>query len=370
MKYPFLIPQLPQPEEWLPHLEVSYRAGHYSNNGPLSQILGNKMERLYLDSGYKATLVTSNTLGLQSVFHALGLENKKIAVPDFTFAATIQSILNARAIPVVFDVSRKTGELDHETVAQYLIDGNKLDAIVHVRCFGLIRDTERIKELAAQFKIPLIIDAAAALSAPAERRFGSDHGEIEVFSLHATKVFAIGEGGLIAAPAKHHNKIQSAINFGFKPDRTYSSGTNAKLDEFRCAIGLAMTEKIEQLIRYRQQHAKKYIELFKGGDFATPLCKEINNSWSMFPIILNKQISNQIVKCFYDQGIEVKRYYYPGILSGYVSAKDFESFPVPNSEHIQSHILCLPVYSKDISEFWGDMSIKLSAAIEMSSETA
>lgn len=365
MRYPFLIPQLPQPDEWIQFLETSYEARHFANNGPLSQILSRNLEGAYLSRGYKGVLVSSNTLGLQATFHALKLEGKRIAVPDFTFAATLQAILGARAVPVVFDVDRETGELCADSVSAYLNGGGKLDAIVHVRCFGCIRDIEKIKRVARAHELPLIVDAAAALAQPNDYRFGSNHGEIEVFSLHATKVFAIGEGGLIAAPEAIRGKLLAATNFGFLPDKTYEGGTNAKLDEFRCAVGLAMLEKMEGVVALRQQHAAKYIKFFAEADGVRPLCRDINNSWSMFPVLLDKPVSEAVIQNFYDQSIEVKRYYYPGIMAGYVRSSELECVSIENSTYIQNHIVCLPIYSKDTREFWDDLSMRLGAALDV-----
>ena len=73
---------------------------------------------------------------------------------------------------------------------------------MHVRPFGLVRDISPIRDVCIKHDLPLVIDAAAGLGAPSDgAHFGSDYGEIEVFSLHATKVFAVGEGGFIGAPS-------------------------------------------------------------------------------------------------------------------------------------------------------------------------
>ncbi|MGR3733555.1 DegT/DnrJ/EryC1/StrS family aminotransferase [Pseudophaeobacter sp.] len=83
--------------------------------------------------------------------------------------------------------------------------------MIHVRPFGLRRDLEPTRAVCRAQGVPHMVDAAAGLGNPENApRFGSEDGELEVFSLHATKVFEIGEGGFIAAPEAILDRIKAA----------------------------------------------------------------------------------------------------------------------------------------------------------------
>lgn len=366
--FPFLIPTLPAVQDWAWRLEKTYAAGQYSNGGPLFKDLNEKLRINYLHPDYEALTVTSNTLGLQAVMQALGLRGKRVGLPDFTFAATIQAVLAAGGIPVIFDVDPSTLELCAEGVAEYLEAGGRLDAVVHVRCFGFARDISPIKNVAKRYSIPLIIDAAAALGIPGERTFGSADGEIEVFSLHATKVFAIGEGGLIGAPVHLHERISAATNFGFQPDRRYLDGTNAKIDEFRCAIGLTMLDRLETLIKMRRAHALHYLGYFNENSFGMPICQDIQNSWSMFPVLFNDPVSDSTVSDFLASGVEVKRYYYPSVSRGYIGSEKLEIISTTNTDHVHDRILCFPIYALDPETYWSDLRSRIHPVLSRQSQ--
>jgi dTDP-4-amino-4,6-dideoxygalactose transaminase len=65
-----------------------------------------------------------------------------------------------------------------------------------------------------------------------------------VFSLHATKSFGIGEGGLIAFGSQGMaDQFRTWINFGFSGKReSQIIGTNAKLSEIQAAVGLVVMD--------------------------------------------------------------------------------------------------------------------------------
>ena len=54
--------------------------------------------------------VTSGTTPYKFLISALGIKkNDEIIVPNFTFAATINSIINSGATPVIAEVEKKLG---------------------------------------------------------------------------------------------------------------------------------------------------------------------------------------------------------------------------------------------------------------------
>ena len=366
MLFPYLKPSLPAPETWVGYLEESYRQKYFSNFGPLATRLADRMTATYLRDGYKGVLCASNTAGLIAALQALSLAGKKVAIPDFTFAATPQAVFAAGAEPVVCDIDPVTWELSAEGLAAAFEAHPDIACVIHVRPFGLVRDIEPIRALCRSRELPLIVDAAAGLGAPSDKAvFGSSDGEIEVFSLHATKVFAIGEGGFIAAPGEMMKKIKAAMNFGFNADRTYGEGQNAKIDEFRAAIGLAMLQMMDDAVERRRKHAdfyRKVFEQYTGFRIAevpgpTP--------WSTFPVVFERPVTTQTLGVFADNGIEVKKYYWPGVLNGYKGGRRLHAMPVPNSEYLQERCACFPVYSEFSDETGSLLADRIEKAIGM-----
>ena len=362
-KFPYLRPVLPQPEKWVPYLKESYDQHYFSNFGPLSHKFETQLASHYLDATYDATLVASNTLGMQAVLTALNVRGRYVILPDFTFPATLHAVIAAGGKPLICDVSLETGELDLQSVQTALGRYKDIAAIIHVRCFGFVQDLLPLKAFCKTEDISLIIDAAAALAKPMDQLFGSEFGEIEVFSLHATKVFAVGEGGLIAAPKALSTSIRSAINFGFQSDRSFHDGTNAKMDEFRAAIGLGMLDHVEEIVTHRQHHAALYKSFFQNKGRYRGFDVVDHSSWPCFPVCVDEGDQAKLVKALAEHGIEVKIYYRPGLFDGYKGSYPVDVIDVKKSQRLQNTIICLPIYSEPAVEFWPEMEIELENAL-------
>lgn len=361
MLFPFLRPVLPRPNEWVHLLDQAYETRYFSNFGALASRLADEMTSSYLSPGYQGLLCSSNTSGVTAVLQSINIAGKKVAVPDFTFAATPHAIFAAGAIPVICDINPKTWELSPESLRSALVEHPDIAAVVHVRPFGLIRDISPVRDICVEQGLPLIVDAAAGLGAPSDGvNFGSEHGEIEVFSLHATKVFAVGEGGFIAAPSTMIQKIKATMNFGFNSDRTYCDGLNAKFDEFHAAIGLAMLQRMDSIVPKRKAHSAAYDEIFKKFHGCTTADCPGPTPWSTYPVVFDHSVSTQTIGAFANNGIEIKKYYWPGIQQGYVGNQKMFAMELTNSLDIQERCACFPVYSDFSSSMTNELRERIN----------
>src|SRR5262249_26192399 len=107
--------------------------------------------------------------------------------------------------------------------------------------------------------VPLVVDAAAALGGRLpDGRWAGLQGDLEVFSLHATKVFGVGEGGVILAPPDRVPALRRALNFGLGDGDVAGPGLNGNMSEFHGAVGLAVLRHIERFIARREAVARRY----------------------------------------------------------------------------------------------------------------
>ena len=83
--------------------------------------------------------------------------------------------------------------------------------------FGYPIDLEQYTKLADQLGVPVVVDAAASLGTLDEqgRGFGSGFAGSVVYSMHATKSFAVGEAGLIYS-ADHGSYRQDSYHEQFR----------------------------------------------------------------------------------------------------------------------------------------------------------
>lgn len=258
MAIPFLRPTFPPAEMVLEDYRRIVERGIYSNHGPVQRTFADALGQ-WIGQRSRVLPIASGTAGLElTIRAAFDPDRDQVLVASFTFAATAQAIRNSGYKPVFMDVAVDTWQPSYTQAASYLGKHEQAVAgILLTNTFGVanaeIGEWERLSE---QFGLPLVIDSAAGFGAsyPWGESLGG-RGLCEVFSFHATKTLAIGEGGAVSSrdPA-FIERISRMANFGFNDSRVAEiQGTNAKLSELACAIGLRQLEALERRLELRRQ---------------------------------------------------------------------------------------------------------------------
>lgn len=236
-------PQLPNLISIMPYLKEIDSARWYSNFGPLLQKFENHLAKNFAIESDMLTTAANGTLMLTAILKAFDLpENFLCIMPSWTFIATAAAAYYARLTPYFIDVDMVTQRITPNLLKQQLIHiQDRIGAVIVVAPFGAPIDSESWDVFTRETGIPVIIDAAAAfdtLSQKTQMRIGKTPIMV---SLHATKVFGVGEGGLVLSTNKDLIKrIRSYVSFGFSGNREACYlGMNAKMSEYSAAIGLA-----------------------------------------------------------------------------------------------------------------------------------
>lgn len=348
---PFIRPAFPEPESWLPHLQASFRARRFSNFGPCHELLESRLSERYAVAERQAVLVANGTAGLTAALLALGVRGR-VAVPSFTFPATAHAVAAAGCTPVLCDVDQQTWELTPDTLRQR-IRTEGLAGIVHVRAFGFCRDLAPMEQLASDLGIPLVVDAAAALGGQLDdSRPAGIQGSAEVFSLHATKVFAIGEGGLVVTTPDLARRIRQVVNFGMRDGTVDSAGINGKLSELGAAVGLAMLERLDGHVRHRQALAQRYADALSREPRVSLAMSPGRTPWQTFPVRVLGAEPDRTVRAIVEgclaRGVELRRYYFPALHATPYFSPLVDAQP-GISAGLSDAMICLPIYS-DMSD--------------------
>jgi dTDP-4-amino-4,6-dideoxygalactose transaminase len=339
----FIRPTIPEPREWLPFLADSYRQRLYSNFGPAATRLEEALAEKY-GGGRRALLTANATAGLTVALQAFRVRGS-VVVPAFTFPATAQAVLQAGCRPLFCDVSPRTWELDLDALAALLRGRNPIGAVIHVRSFGFCRDLGPLENLLRGRGIPLIIDAAAALGGRLDDgRWCGGQGDVEVFSLHATKVFGIGEGGVIFAPPEREAELRCVLNFGLQCRDIVLPGMNGKLSDFHAAVGLAVLARIDAFIERRTHIARRYARTFHHTAMLQLPPAAGAPSWQTFPLRLLDGSADALALRAYEKGVELRRYYAPALTDSTLFA-GAASGRVETARALVRGMICLPIYS-------------------------
>lgn len=265
-RLPLIAPQPPRLSMMTDTLRAIEARGTYSNGGPVVRGFESAAAaRLF--GGRGACLAVANaTLGLMlAIRHAAGPRAGSGAlalVPAFTFAATAQAVQWAGLKPVLCDIDPEdwTMRADAEAAA-FDRHGDRIAVVVPYATFGAAIDLARYREYHAR-GIGVVIDAAASLGTiDAEgRAFGAGEPFPVVYSMHATKVFATAEGGLIhCGDTALVEALRRMSNFGFDGGRSAEGpGLNAKLPEVLGALAMARLEQLEGVAAHRAALDRAY----------------------------------------------------------------------------------------------------------------
>jgi len=253
---------MPEPSDIAPYLEEMHSNRWYTNFGPLTARFEAAMSDFMADAGspgMSTGAFSSATTGLELMLRAMQLPaGGKVLIPALTFPATALAIMNAGLEPVFGDVDPYTWELTAE-IAEAAHAHCPLVAVMPVAAFGKPVSTEPWQVFQRDSGVPVLIDAAAVLGQqPVPKDLSA------VFSLHATKPFGVGEGGLVVtSDTELLARAKSLSNFGFVAGMSgvvQQVGTNAKFGEYYAGVGLSQIARWGEVLEKRRTVAAAYTE--------------------------------------------------------------------------------------------------------------
>lgn len=277
-RVPFLRPNLVVHSAYQKYLASIDRDRLYSNFGPLSTQFEDRVLSEYFAGAGAVTTVANATLGLML---AISLSRRPggryVLMPSFTFAAAPLAAIWCGLEPYFVDIDEGNWCTDQPALAE-LVErlGDEVAVVLPYATFGTDMDLSWFATL-HEAGVPVVVDAAASFGTANEAgQFGSEFPGAVVFSLHATKAFGIGEGGLVySADQAFVQKLRQASNFGFSDSRESTlQGLNAKLSEYAAAVGLATLDVYGRKIDVRQELYKMYVDCLEGR-------KLLDDGWSV-----------------------------------------------------------------------------------------
>jgi dTDP-4-amino-4,6-dideoxygalactose transaminase len=339
-------PELPEPSAWLPFLEETKSLNWHTNFGPLARRFEAVLHQMYGRVGEVAISASNATSALSACLIAHRIHGP-VLCPAFTFQATACAILGAGCQPVILDVDPVAGVVTPETLDQALAETGAKAAMV-LAPYGIATDFRAHAAVCQRHSARLIIDNAAGLGVLRDATDPAPHVD-EVYSLHATKPFGIGEGGVVFTAAEHEGRLRAAMSFGLLThtasgqDQAAYWGVNAKLTEVGAAIGLAVAATMADRVRARQAMAAEWMAALADSGAHVFCTRPELSPWQVFPLILPDEPSLlRFVAGMADKGIELRRYYSPslGACAGMRALH-----PCTNAQSLAARAVVLPVRS-------------------------
>jgi dTDP-4-amino-4,6-dideoxygalactose transaminase len=348
-KYPLIKPDLGEKE--LEEVRKVFSSG-WLTQGPYVEKFEREIAK-YVGARH-AVAVTSCTTALYLCLKALGIkQNDKVVVPDFTFPATANAVVELGGRPILVDVNEECG-LDLNELRKVLSVHRDVNAVMLVHPFGHALNVKLYKEVISDLglSIPMIEDAATALGSTFNGRFAGNMAECGCFSFHPRKLVAIGEGGMIVLnDDEMYEKLRILRDHGRNREGVFIfNSLNFRMSDVQATIGLVQFRKLEERIGRRRRLAELYHKLIEDIiPYARPLrekegCRSTYQSYVIrFPREFSEHQDTIINKLRREFSIEAQIGTYalhmePAFRS-FVGSGGF-----PNSELLRKTTLTLPLY--------------------------
>jgi dTDP-4-amino-4,6-dideoxygalactose transaminase len=318
---PFQRPQFPATQLIENYFRLAREAHWFSNEGPCVRLLQERVQDL-VGGERTCVAVSSGTLGLMVALRAAAepsCPRRHVLVPSFTYIASVSAIVWSGLEPVFVDVARDHWHLDPDAL-QGALDarGDDVAAVLACSTFGCappVRVREVWEAACASAGVPLVVDSAAGFGsrdedgAPLGRQ-----GAVEVFSFHATKPLAAGEGGAVLVESgRLAELVAEQTRFGLGRDRQLAGnpGLNAKMSELHAAAALAGLDELEAVLTARSWRARAICDGLHERGFEMQSGRE-SAAWQFVPLLAPTAAArNRVLDAARAAAVQVRTYHEP-----------------------------------------------------------
>ena len=238
-------------------------------------------------SGAKYAVATVNgTAALHIALKLAGvIQDDEVLIPALTFVATANAVMYCNAVPHFVDSEENTLGIDVAKLRRYLLDHTKIiagqcvntltggivRAVVPMHTFGHPVDMDGLLDLASEFKLVVVEDAAESLGSTYKGKNTGTLGRLGVLSFNGNKTITTGGGGAIltnepelARRAKHlTTTAKLAHAWEYRHDEV---GYNYRMPNINAALGCAQLEQLPQLLKAKRDLFSRYQSAFNKVD--------------------------------------------------------------------------------------------------------
>jgi dTDP-4-amino-4,6-dideoxygalactose transaminase len=332
-----------------------------------------------------ALAVNSCTAALHLALAALPVgQDDAVITTCLTFAATANVIVHQRAYPVLMDIDPETYNLDPRKLREYLTGdcrwdssqrilldkntGKRVKAIIAVHYGGHPCDMDQINEIAEEYGLFVIEDAAHALSATYKGRNVGTLAGAACFSFYATKNITTAEGGMLTAnDPEFAQRARVLCLHGISADawnRYCKEGTwryditeagfKYNLTDLASAIGIHQLRKADAFMQRRKELAALYCEKLSGLPLRLPTERaDVESAWHLYPVqVLSDRVPRDaVIQELKQRNIGTSVHFIPlHHMSYYQRTFGYAPGQFPIADQVFQRIVSLPFFARMTDE--------------------
>ncbi|HOW25226.1 MAG TPA: aminotransferase class I/II-fold pyridoxal phosphate-dependent enzyme [Bacteroidales bacterium] len=222
----------------------------------------------YLGENRPVVALASGTAAIHLALILLDVgQGDEVICQSFTFVATANPIRYLGAQPVFVDSERDTWNMDPDLLQQAIEDriritGKRPKAIIPVHLYGMPARVDAIMQIADQYGIPVLEDAAEALGSSYRGRKCGTFGRFACLSFNGNKVITTSGGGALVCPDME--TAEKALFYATQardkaPHYQHSEiGYNYRLSNICAGIGRGQMKVLDNHVERRREINRMY----------------------------------------------------------------------------------------------------------------
>src|SRR5690606_32878159 len=214
----------------------------------------------------------------------------EVICQSMTFSASANPIAYQGAIPVFVDSERDTWNMDPEKLREAIKErsakGKKPKAIIPVHLYGMPAKMDEIMQIANEYDIPVIEDAAEALGSTLDGQAMGTFGQLGILSFNGNKIITTSGGGALISENEEFIKKARFLATQARDNAPHYEhthiGYNYRMSNVCAAIGRGQMEVLQDRVEQRRKNFDFYKEQLgdlKGVSFLEEPAGYYSNRW-------------------------------------------------------------------------------------------
>ncbi len=275
----------------------------------------------------KALLTHSGTAALEMTAILSGLEpGDEVIMPSYTFVSTANAFVMRGAVPVFVDVREDTLNIDETKIEAAITAKTRVIVVVHYG--GVACEMDAIMQIAKDYDLLVIEDAAHGVKAAYKEKPLGGIGHFGIFSFHETKNLSCGEGGaLLINDPRYAERAEIIWEKGTNRSQFFRGqvdkytwmdlGSSFLPSELQAAFLWAQMEQADQIIQGRLDTWHQYQESLKDlearGYLRRPVTPEgcAHNAHLYYLLVSDPEIRAQLLKYLNVRNVNAVFHYVP-----------------------------------------------------------
>jgi len=326
-------------EAWEPDLLKVYRSGKWFR-GSDKHVEEFEVAYAKLLGATKCLATASGTTALMVALHVMDVDaGDEVICSPYTFIATYNAILNAKALPVFADTDPATLTMDPTTIASRITERTR--AIMPVHIFGMPCEMDAINAIARQHKLAVVEDACQAWLSEYHGKKCGTLGDLGAFSFQESKHLPSGEGGTVSGMSEQLiDKCNSFHNCGRACGTntgagSFTRGNNYRMTQAQAVILLQQLDKLQQETATRRASADYLGEELRKIPGIMPARQPENSRavWHLYPFLYDAEKFNglsrdKFMKALSAEGVPCssvyREQYFDGLLDEAINSRGYQ----------------------------------------------